>query len=812
MFDPLLVKFQRPDEAADWKELVGNFLTTPLCLACGKEVEVTLGLENPFLDQEQLSTISRITLGVLSFLILPITLIGLFIKWTSRSHDNTYQDYLNVANHYLKLSEESDSDATSPFSGPTPRDPLRSASPTLPPEHRRLKHLLRAQPQAAIQNVLSRQGVEPQAARPGAELLIHTDLAPFFAELDQCEFPADPHELGRLINRFEKTVIRTYNQLVLRSLYDNLVLQYGPDLVGEVFADATLLSPDILQHRRAAAIHDVDPVIQRAIELDRRAQAARRAASPTEVSRLTQEYQEIMAQVHARLVNRSLLPIARCVFGDFPRLRTILRQMEEQGIAHNFSKDLGNGVILHELRNPRLHLLDDTENAVLIGLGLDTTPIVTRALHLERKMARRLLRADFIPTYRDLMREDERRSFDGTAGYLQRLAIGDHLQVANGNRALAPYIPSMIDVVKQRQSQLNTLLKKCLTTIEIHLNEDPYILANPDYRARILSAAKTRIEQASVRELSNFVVNLVTHPMVTALSAEGTPLPPPETFAQELHRAFPLMSARRTIRLIRRWNQLGDEAKQRAMAWHAQWHYPIERGLIQGQQDESEVLGDGVCHAVSTRLLLLQQRNPRISAADLLSRVAILPVDRFTQAEYAMSRGRGRMYFFHRQGIEDINPLFQIDSVHNFKDQLMPHIRAALPQTHGLVDLSYGHEGGDESWSHASHLRIDLENHVIRFFDPNIGMSKNFYPEEAGGDVDAAIDQMLNCFVSHLENLYPDINNIIAYQNLLADAVEAIDSDSSGSSGSEGRPRGPLSRAPRHPLLTTMPDFFAARA
>jgi hypothetical protein len=232
-----------------------------------------------------------------------------------------------------------------------------------------------------------------------------------------------------------------------------------------------------------------------------------------------------------------------------------------------------------------------------------------------------------------------------------------------------------------------------------------------------------------------------------------------EIYARDLIKDKPLhpIPERELIAIFDGWRALANRECDRALEWHRRWGYPIVKDLIQGIQDTGETLGRGVCKALATRLMLFEQRMPACDTQQLLREVAILPRDRMRQARYKQDGFDNDLRIW---GIERYEILFNCRST----ERLFSHIQfdflsARAERTQGVLGLIL--EG--PNWAHAVYLRIDHERNEIHFFDPNLGMSKNFY----AGDLVVDTARMLECFTDHVNHAYPDCNRIWGYQYLL---------------------------------------------
>lgn len=195
---------------------------------------------------------------------------------------------------------------------------------------------------------------------------------------------------------------------------------------------------------------------------------------------------------------------------------------------------------------------------------------------------------------------------------------------------------------------------------------------------------------------------------------------------------------------------------KKQLEWYKDWGKYLSKELIQGSEDEQEIFTKGVCLAMTMRLNVMEQKNAMISNEELANNIVIKPTDRYNQAYYSMAK-RSKVYeeeddilkdfnqihftksWLSRNNIKKTETLFYMQ-MNSFDLEWLenPEIASALRKTNGLLNIGIS--------GHAILMRLDEERKIYHFFDPNVGLTKNFESAE----------QMIQCFNSLLASTYPD--------------------------------------------------------
>lgn len=759
-----LIEFQRNDHAADGSEKTANFLLKPLRLASGRVVAITQTNDSPFIDQAKINIIGRLFLFAFSFTLwLPCTLIGLAIHLFSGSHKEAYQAYSAIASGYMPIQDSPPTEESSPRTTPSPsQEPPTRTAPSPAPLFRPFRpfRLLLENPKQAVLRILRQQGMPLTDAIDEAESLICSEHLSL--HLKPQSPLRDIQAQKTHVNNFRTEVIKTYNDKIILGLSDYLKTPVSIEAVDAFFANESNFPPEVVSNQRICTFEDCF-----AIQIKLEATQSATAPSFKGPVELKREFDEIMTSLQTQLIRGEVRANPRSIFSNFPRLKTLIPQLQAHGVAIGFPQIIGMGFIFQEMARPTLHLSTNAEKYLLQALGLNVDQLEERKIDRKNRLQMRISRENFLISHRGEMLPHERQLLNGTQLFLKRTALTERLKDAEGNETLAPYLMPLIDKLEQREKQLQRLLIKCSSGLEIRMKADPFFTKKADLRARILKRYQIQLRARIKQDMDVFTKKLIED------SGMKYYLPTLDDFHAKIAPLLPLLKTDMTLRIIRIWTKTGESLQQICFGWHSQWGNPIEKDLVQGVRDSSECLGGGVCDAISTRLMLLEQRNPLISQDHLHSQVTLLPEDRFHHAEYILSdhstlarRTEGpqntRNERLLRHGIRELQPHFIAYSLAEFLEKMFSRsLPGQLKETNGVLGIYLSYNDFDDG--HMCYLRIDPEHQVIRFFDPNIGMSKNFYPQE-GGDFEAAIQEMSTCFADHLAQSSSDLRDIMGVQ------------------------------------------------
>lgn len=177
--------------------------------------------------------------------------------------------------------------------------------------------------------------------------------------------------------------------------------------------------------------------------------------------------------------------------------------------------------------------------------------------------------------------------------------------------------------------------------------------------------------------------------------------------------------------------------------------------FTQGWDDEQEVLGGGVCLALSVRFLrdkVFQQQIQQGSSSQAFDDTSRIEAkDRFFQAMYKSQGKLGGDDLEYNKAFLDGNGLTEITiqpeppnaiEIEGLQDILAsPDVARALEKSeYGCILVLGGEESG-----HAIAVQIDLKKNLYRFFDPNYGVFEYGSQDELAKN----LDSLVNTFYSY---------------------------------------------------------------
>jgi hypothetical protein len=129
MVSNYLVEFKKEGNKVDGAEAASNFLLTPLRLACGKTVEVTVAKNPVFLEQRPVHPITKFFLGLIAVVLFPLTLLGILCSCSSRTHEETCKEYAQSLKRIPSSAPQLKIERQSPQPKPqAPKDALPAAA------------------------------------------------------------------------------------------------------------------------------------------------------------------------------------------------------------------------------------------------------------------------------------------------------------------------------------------------------------------------------------------------------------------------------------------------------------------------------------------------------------------------------------------------------------------------------------------------------------------------------------------------------------------------------------------------------------
>lgn len=196
--------------------------------------------------------------------------------------------------------------------------------------------------------------------------------------------------------------------------------------------------------------------------------------------------------------------------------------------------------------------------------------------------------------------------------------------------------------------------------------------------------------------------------------------------------------------------------------FYSKWGTYLKKELIQGSEDDNEVLGYGVCYAICLRLQMLGQRQSDISAEDFSKHVKIHPIDRFRQAFVKTQKRFDPELDFglpenilKAQQFKNEDVLFQLEYDSEIKDldQTVKTNLDRLQQGNGWISLRL------IGAHHAILARFDEARNKFWLFDPNAGFF--CFEDKAFDNAKTNCFEFLNDLIAHL---YPTTSSLLAIQ------------------------------------------------
>lgn len=223
------------------------------------------------------------------------------------------------------------------------------------------------------------------------------------------------------------------------------------------------------------------------------------------------------------------------------------------------------------------------------------------------------------------------------------------------------------------------------------------------------------------------------------------------------------------VALQQKWSNVQNKSYfQKQIAFFKAWGSYLKAEMVQGLNDQNEVLGNGVCWGISQRVRLKVQEKPDLSVEEFAKVFQIGSQDRFLQGNHAMdvsfSKGNGTLpkNILKESGYtkEELIVKIEGDKIKGFTDDLKRILKVRLEKETVWMHNSNGWatffvrmpEGG-----HATLMRMDWTTGRIWFADSNIGY---FVFEEK----DVSFDDTQKLFFSFLNDLislnYPETYKI----------------------------------------------------
>jgi hypothetical protein len=177
------------------------------------------------------------------------------------------------------------------------------------------------------------------------------------------------------------------------------------------------------------------------------------------------------------------------------------------------------------------------------------------------------------------------------------------------------------------------------------------------------------------------------------------------------------------------------------IAFYNQWGSYLKAEMIQGFENESEALGEGVCWAVCHRIRFIGQTQPDITTEQLATHIHITANDRYHQGTYDMKfflrarKGSTLPAFIQKEGFEEKNVFsVQYDADEPILANCFNKYQDKLVISEGWLKVGIAMEDQIRLQGHAILVRWDTVHNHFWVIDPNVGFlafEDKLAPEEA---------------------------------------------------------------------------------
>jgi hypothetical protein len=193
------------------------------------------------------------------------------------------------------------------------------------------------------------------------------------------------------------------------------------------------------------------------------------------------------------------------------------------------------------------------------------------------------------------------------------------------------------------------------------------------------------------------------------------------------------------------------------IAFYHQWGSYLKAEMIQGFENPSEALGEGVCWAVCQRIRFKGQSNPDLTAQQLVEEIKVIDKDRHQQAAYHI---RGLFKTEDKQKIPEYitkggmkqSTIFRVS--YDANEPILNKCfnqNKKLEDSSGWVKLGLAIENNGNTDGHAILVRFDTIKNRYWIIDPNIG----FLSFEEKCSPEDAQKKCLQCLKDLFATFYP---------------------------------------------------------
>lgn len=588
------------------------------------------------------------------------------------THSNPFLSFLYFILHILQVLIGSDKKPPVPTSENLPE------APSMPAQ----KETVKKNPE---QNILQQYEQKIRSLIPAS---IPQNLAEQFikTQMDQAKLSLDPakvkdlfspsHEKALIFELLKLQAIKYYSDSLLVGLKNMYAEQKADEVFHQIYPAYHASMQELLKNPMSDARELKKPL----------AAVAKKLISELEkpVSKQADPMDEKIAEVKKTLKNLRkdlaqgvLIPVREHIYKKYPGLEKQLAAMPAQKKA--FELILSRAWIKNELRNLSAYQGTKFEYNVLKNLGYDVSS------YDDKKFLQEALETCFntpeLPTIEDLPKAFKKWAFD-----IRARAAGVPEKALSNLRALLRFYSMQKDALtKKAEDALNGLKFQCLLPKAQDFMKGRFHIRN-------LTAIHHKLEEL-----------LTTHKSDIRQKLSSVD---PKDFSASLP---PL-----TLNFNGSLKELPQDLRK-ADAWFSKYGNMIIGEFSQGEDDDNEALGDGVCLGLAYRMANASLQSP----ADPIRGIAVRsidPSDRQIQAFHMVNARVPSNQLLPPKLLAERGQkerfLFKTSGNMNVRDELIKQLQhPGLKESNGGIMLGWdGHE---------TFMRFDLERNKFFFFDPN---------------------------------------------------------------------------------------------
>ncbi|NGX57574.1 MAG: hypothetical protein K940chlam3_00467 [Chlamydiae bacterium] len=186
------------------------------------------------------------------------------------------------------------------------------------------------------------------------------------------------------------------------------------------------------------------------------------------------------------------------------------------------------------------------------------------------------------------------------------------------------------------------------------------------------------------------------------------------------------------------------------------WGFPFELPLIQGFEDEQAILGGGICWGNCHNLAKQEKANPE----KLIRKIELTSGDRKMQAELELRFNKEPRILGAEQEINCFDEISDYSQLSDKALEILANHDEELQDEAYIVGMTLK---GPNS-SHQVYFRADPVNEIYHFYDPNLGLSKEFPLDREHPSYADPAQEMLECFQDFMTHTYEHCFNRITFR------------------------------------------------